>query len=887
MRMHKQFTRSKGAGSFPALGSDGASGVPPVVNPNAQIDNVLIASFLTSSGFPVQRVAVTCKGPSNVDVSLPAQLWLYDDLTTAWYESGAPINITTNRVNYFDVCTLGDPSPVLRAASSAGSISAMLIVQDGTGTPSGEYVFAMSPDLISSSAAGDVTSAGVSGDLAQAVQGVPGGVGVNVTNAPIILRDAFESFNTQRWTIVTPGNAIIDVEGNTASASYLNISLDPLVSGQETLIESVESSMMPFELSFGLSASQRSDGQVMLVEAVSTDTDADVTPLTPPSPIAITSAQQATTTLTITTATPHGLLPGQLVTVYGVVSDSRLNYPSLTVASIPTPTSFTCTAGPFGTIPSVTAGPFAGGFILRVDPLGSRRNGASLVLNNTTATNGSFYTRSEGGTSLPSGTIAGNHNTTIATTASVQLVNTPGAYAFAPSSQFTVLQQVDSVEWLDQTVDASTALPTVRYKRNQVVPNPARKYDIRIRAGSYLALSAPVAQIVTSTKSGSTTATVVTDVPHGLTTGDQIVIYGNRDQVAFANLTAATAVASVVNATTFTIAYGTSVTLVTQSGYVARVNGGRAVPGIVTQVVQSIVRAANVVTVTGNAAWAGILIGDLVNLVGVRDTATGATIGIDGAYRVQSIATTTLILESITNVNGIVVSPTGPDIASVNCGGAVLRRTDMRLHYIRAVQRAPVLIEPPYGRNDQAMALPVSVTNTPSIGTVTTVTTVGTLSGGGTAEDAATTASPVIVGGVVRSAVPPITFAAGDAVRDTMTSSGAKVIKQFTVPEAEWSFTGAAVTNTADVVLAATAGASLRRYITGLQVKNTNATPTEIVIKDGATIIWRSHVSASMLNADSFQFAVPLKTSANAAINFACITTGANVYVAAQGFTAP
>lgn len=884
MRMHKQFSRWKGVGG-PALGSDGAAGVPPTVNPNAHIDNVLIASFSTTSGFPAQRIAVTCKGPSADDVSLAAQLWLYDNLTDAWYRVGSSTNITTNRVNYFDLCVLGEPSPVLMTGATAGSISAMLIVQDGTSVPSGEYVFAMSPDLISNGASGEVTPAGVPGDLAQAVQGIPGGVAVNVSNSPVILRDAFESFNTQRWSITAPGNAIIDIEGNTASASHLNISLDPLVPGQETIIKSVGAFMMPSELSFGLSTSQRSDGQAMIMESVSTDTDDDVVPLTPPSPIAISAAQQATTTLTVTTATPHGFLPGQLVTVYGV-SDSRLNYSSITIATIPTPTSFTVTAGPFGTIPSVTAGPFANGFVLRVDPLGSRRNGAAYVLNNTTVTNASFYTRSEGGTSLPSGTIAGNHNASIATTASVQLVNTPGAYAFAPSSQYTLLNQVDSVEWFDQVMDASNALPTLRYKRNQVIPNPVRKYEVRIRAGSYLSMSAPVAQIVTSTKSGSTTATVVTDVPHGLTTGDQIVIYGNRDQVAFANLTTATAVASVVNATTFTIVYGTSVTLVTQGGYVARVNGGRAVPGIITQVAQSIVRTNNVVTVIGNAAWTGMLVGDLVNLVGVRDT-TGATLGVDGAYRVQSIATTTLILETITDINGVVVSPTGPDIGSTNCGGAVLRRTDMRLHYIRVVERAAILVEPPYGRNDQAMALPVAVANTPNVGTVTTVTTVGALTGGGVAEDAAAGANPVMVGGVVRAAVPPITFVAGDAVRDTMTSSGAKVVKAFSVPEAEWSFTAAAVTNTTDVVLAATAGASLRRYITGLQVKGTNAVATEIVLKDGATVIWRGHLSASMVNSDSYQFAIPLKTTANAALNFACITTAANVYVAAQGYTAP
>jgi hypothetical protein len=47
---------------------------------------------------------------------------------------------------------------------------------------------------------------------------------------------------------------------------------------------------------------------------------------------------------------------------------------------------------------------------------------------------------------------------------------------------------------------------------------------------------------------------------------------------------------------------------------------------------------------------------------------------------------------------------------------------------------------------------------------------------GGSAEDAATTANPVIVGGIVRTAVAPATLIAGDAARDTMLPSGGKTV---------------------------------------------------------------------------------------------------------------
>lgn len=148
MRMHKKFSRWKGAvpSGGVALGFDGGAGVPPTDPPTQDKDNVLIASFANSAGFPVHRLAVAYKGPAAA-IALAAQIWLYDHLTEAWYESGAPQNITPNRINFFDVVSLGEPvqvGPGVKAA--AGSISAALVVQDGA-TPNGEYVFAMGPDL--------------------------------------------------------------------------------------------------------------------------------------------------------------------------------------------------------------------------------------------------------------------------------------------------------------------------------------------------------------------------------------------------------------------------------------------------------------------------------------------------------------------------------------------------------------------------------------------------------------------------------------------------------------------------------------------------------------------------------------------------------------------
>ena len=83
------------------------------------------------------------------------------------------------------------------------------------------------------------------------------------------------------------------------------------------------------------------------------------------------------------------------------------------------------------------------------------------------------------------------------------------------------------------------------------------------------------------------------------------------------------------------------------------------------------------------------------------------------------------------------------------------------------------------------------------------------------------------------------------------------------------------------------AGAGIRRYVTAIQVINTNAVATEFVIKDGATVIWRIWLPASMTTPWDIDFPTPLRSSANAALNAAAITSGASIYLDAQGYTAP
>lgn len=191
-------------------------------------------------------------------------------------------------------------------------------------------------------------------------------------------------------------------------------------------------------------------------------------------------------------------------------------------------------------------------------------------------------------------------------------------------------------------------------------------------------------------------------------------------------------------------------------------------------------------------------------------------------------------------------------------------------------------------------ALPTGTNSIGNLGTVTTVTTCSTLTtlaNGQTAHSSASTGSPVRIGGRVNTAI-DTTLVAGDASDLFMTTSGAAVTKPYAAPELDWQFASAAggITNTTDVVLKAAGAAGVRNYITGISLQNASATvSTEVVVKDGATIIWRGFLGMqSLLNsAVGITFPTPLRGTAATAMNVACITTASAVYVNAQGCQAP
>jgi hypothetical protein len=186
-----------------------------------------------------------------------------------------------------------------------------------------------------------------------------------------------------------------------------------------------------------------------------------------------------------------------------------------------------------------------------------------------------------------------------------------------------------------------------------------------------------------------------------------------------------------------------------------------------------------------------------------------------------------------------------------------------------------------------------AMTVTASIAATQTLATVTTLTGGAAAEDAATTSSPHIVGGVVRTATSPTTLVAGDAARATMTSSGAIVTLTGAVPEITFNYPAAAsgiVNTTTAVQVRAAQAASIRTYVRSMQVQTaTLGAATELVLRDGAagTVMFRTQLQTTAMPLTTITFDPPLRGTAATLLEVATLTavTG-GVFVNVQGYSA-
>lgn len=520
-----------------------------------------------------------------------------------------------------------------------------------------------------------------------------------VGNARSKFRDGFATSgvvqpNPDVWDLIedTPGQHLITQGGNSSGSSYLRISLSPFVEADGLSIVSKKTFEFPMRVGFGISASQRIVGQEFFAGMVACDANGDIDylPAVADKPITGTTISVTSNVGTVT-LTNHGFVGGDRVVLDGC-ADHRMNVGPVVVTIVDANTF---------TIPVTIANASyscVGGYVRTADPLRYAKNGAGFLFENATATNASFVSRRNGAKFRSA-------NQTIASTTSTLGNSNPYTDAFNASGNQELYFTMDEVSYRSYAADSTGGMSgATKYTQN--VPDEELEYKILVRARNLNGFSLPVGRVVTAAKSGTTTATVTTDVPHGLVAGDFVQIYGTRDQTNFAQLAAQTAIVSAPTSTTFTVVWGSAVTASTAGGVVWANHGQLNAPGVIGQSVQSISRASNVLIVIGSAAWSGPLPGEYVQLHGLESAASAY----EGAYKVLRLNGTGLELESV-----------GANFGSITTGGAVMRRTDIRLHFSRVMDYTRLTTEIVGGKgntSDVNNSVPVSITGAPSLAVV-------------------------------------------------------------------------------------------------------------------------------------------------------------------------
>lgn len=471
---------------------------------------------------------------------------------------------------------------------------------------------------------------------------------------------------------------------------FTEVSMNPLSIGDEqTTIEYKTPFKIPCYAEIEASMSQRPKGQYAIMEI----TDKDASYLDNPIEYTFASLSQSATTLTAVINAPFDGYLGSWVDIYGL-ADNRFNYTNLCVASISTDKlTLTFTVSDENTLTSLTtsASVLTNGKLKRQAKLLLAGNALGMRFSGTSATATAYIARFGAGSIKESGTMTGAKTIISASSSPTFTSALTGQLELKASSRFRIEAEPEILVFGDKGIDTLVNL-TPRNTFTAVKPSEESDYYVRFRAVTPKSISRPIAEIISAIKAtATTTATITTDIPHGLTTSSYVTIKGIANQTVFANLTTPTVVASVINATQFTIVIGTATIATSYGGAVIMCNGQVDQQGIITQIPQSIARdATGLVTVVGNASWTGLNIGEYINLYGVKNIVSGADLGFDGVYKIDTISTTTLKLQPVKdldgnlvlNGSGTAVTPVGGVVNTTNCGGIVILRTTLRSHDI-------------------------------------------------------------------------------------------------------------------------------------------------------------------------------------------------------------
>lgn len=151
---------------------------------------------------------------------------------------------------------------------------------------------------------------------------------------------------------------------------------------------------------------------------------------------------------------------------------------------------------------------------------------------------------------------------------------------------------------------------------------------------------------------------------------------------------------------------------------------------------------------------------------------------------------------------------------------------------------------------------------------------------GDVAHDSADSGNPIKVGGKAVNAE-PTAVANGDRANFITDLAGKQIVLPYANPENFVDGNGNS-TGTGDTAIISAQGAGVRIYVTSLFVNNTSATDTYVTIKDGTTA--KLYIPAPANSGAIVPLPVPLRLTANTALNFASGAGVTTMYVSAVGY---
>lgn len=442
-------------------------------------------------------------------------------------------------------------------------------------------------------------------------------------------RDDFKTIDLDKWDVSAIHAAdAFNIAGNVQGSSFGALVKSALDVNTVSTLAGKRTFGAPYRFGWGASLSQRIHGELALVRIAAVD-DAGVPVLRDGEdqsvvglPAAIEKIVVASNVATIYFTADHALRYDHVFVISGA-NDTRLNV----LTRVTRTENRRCVTAAL-TLANGTYLPGAACVAQRIDFSRGASDVMGLAMFDVTTANAVFFNRGAGSPELLS------NPTSFGTSYSDALYPSAQPYAINAQPRFNteMVGAMDVVKWGATAVDSAAA--AIYNKRTQNVPDPAKSYAVFFDLVSLPNKAVPI-EILSAVKTGTTTATVTTRGPHGLSSGAYTRAYGAVDQTVWPNVTTET-VLTVTGPDTLTMVWGTAAASTIYGGFLMPVNGSGAATGVVAVAVRGTTWYNGRLYVASSSAPA-VNVGDTVRLVGCREVGGAERAGLSGRFRVLAV----------------------------------------------------------------------------------------------------------------------------------------------------------------------------------------------------------------------------------------------------------